>query len=45
MRGLVLDRKIAMAVSARRARILIPKVLATFGDELTELMREIITSL
>jgi transposase len=45
MRGLLLDRGIAMAVSARRARILIPKVLATLGDELTELMREIITSL
>jgi transposase len=45
MRGLLLDRGIAIAVSARRARLLIPKILATFTDELTELMREIITSL
>lgn len=45
MRGLLLDRGITIAVSARRVRLLIPKILATISDELTELMREIITSL
>ena len=45
MRGLLLDRGIAIAVSATRARQLIPKILAAPSDELTGLMREIITSL
>jgi transposase len=45
MRGLLLDRGIAIAVSATRARRLIPKILATPNDELTELMREIVSSL
>ena len=45
MRGLLLDRGIAIAVSARRARTLIPKILASFTDELTDLIREIINSL
>ena len=45
MRGLLLDRGIALAVSATRARRLIPKILAAPNDELTELMREIVSSL
>ena len=45
MRGLLLDRGIAIAVSATRARRLIPKILATADDELTVLMREIVSSL
>lgn len=45
MRGLLLDRGIAIAVSATRARRLIPKILATPNDELTPMMREILTSL
>ncbi len=45
MRGLLLDRGIAIAVSATRARRLIPKILAAPNDELTELMREIVSSL
>jgi transposase len=45
MRGLLLDRGIAIAVSATRARRLIPKILATANDELTEMMREIVASL
>jgi transposase len=45
MRGLLLDRGIAIAVSATRARRLIPKMLATPNDELTVLMREIVSSL
>jgi len=45
MRGLLLDRGIAIAVSATRARRLIPKILATPNDELTEMMREIVSSL
>src|ERR1700726_4902441 len=45
MRGLLLDRGIAIAVSATRARRLIPKILAVPSDELTELMREIVSSL
>ena len=45
MRGLLLDRGIAIAVSATRARRLIPKILAAPSDELTGLMREIISSL
>jgi transposase len=45
MRGLLLDRGIAIAVSATRARRLIPKILATPNDELTPMMREIVSSL
>jgi len=45
MRGLLLDRGIAIAVSATLARRLIPKMLAAPSDELTPLMREIISSL
>src|SRR6202047_3501610 len=45
MRGLLLDRGIAIAVSATRARRLIPKILAAPSDELTESMREIVSSL
>ena len=45
MRGLLLDRGIAIAVSATRARRLIPKILAAPSDELTVLMREIVSSL
>jgi transposase len=36
MRGLLLDRGIAIAVSATRARRLIPKILAAANDELTQ---------
>jgi transposase len=39
MRGLLLDRGIAIAVSATRARRLIPKILSESNDELTEMMR------
>jgi transposase len=45
MRGLLLDRGIAIAVSATRARRLIPKILAGANDELTKMMREIISTL
>ena len=45
MRGLLLDRGIAIAVSATRARQLIPKILAAPSDELTGLMQEIVSSL
>jgi transposase len=45
MRGLLLDRGIAIAVSATRARRLIPKILATPNDELTPMLREIVASL
>src|SRR5260370_33809928 len=45
MRGLLLDRGIAIAVSATLARRLIPKILAAPNDELTPLMREIVSSL
>ena len=45
MRGLLLDRGIAIAVSATRARRLIPKLLAAANDELTEMMRQIVSSL
>jgi len=45
MHGLLLDRGIAIAVSARRARLLIPKILAAPDHELTPLMREIVSSL
>jgi len=45
MRGLLLDRGIAIAVSATRARQLIPKILAAANDELTVLVREIVSSL
>ena len=45
MRGLLLDRGIAIAVSATRARRLIPKILSAANDELTEMMRETVSSL
>jgi len=45
MRGLLLDRGIAIAVSATRARRLIPKILSESNDKLTEMMREIVSSL
>ena len=45
MRGLLLDRGIAIAVSAARARRLIPNILSESNDELTEMMREIVSSL
>ncbi len=45
MRRLLLDRGISIAVSATRARRLIPKILAAPNDELTVLMREIVSSL
>jgi transposase len=45
MRGLLLDRGIAIAVSATRARQLIPKILAATNDELRVLVREIVSSL
>src|SRR5260370_345262 len=40
-----LERVIAIAVSATRAWRLIPKVLSASNDELTEMMREIVSSL
>jgi hypothetical protein len=45
MRGLLLDGGIAIAVSAARARRLIPTILSASNDELTEMMREIVSSL
>jgi len=45
MRGLLLDRGIAIAVSATRARRLIPKILAMPNDELTPMMCEIVSDL
>src|SRR5271168_3553132 len=45
MRGLLLDRGIAIAVSATRARRIIPKILSESNDELTEMIREIVSSL
>ncbi len=45
MRGLLLDRGIAIAVSATRARQLIPKILAATNDEVTVLVKEIVSSL
>ena len=45
MRGLLLDRGIAIAVAATRARRLIPQILSEPNDELTDLMREIVSSL
>jgi len=45
MRGLLLDRGIAIAVSATRARRLIPEVLSQPNQEITHLMRETIASL
>ena len=45
MRGLLLDRGIAIAVAATRARRLIPQLLAEPNEKLTGLMREIIGSL
>jgi transposase len=45
MRGLLLDRGIAIGAAATRARRLIPQILCEPNEELTELMREIIGSL
>ena len=45
MRGLLLDRGIALAVSATRAQRLIPKILATPNEELTLMMRDTVASL
>ena len=45
MRGLLLDRGRATAVSATRAGRLIPQILTTPSDEITELLREIVSSL
>ena len=45
MRGLLLDRGIAIAVSATRARRIIPKILSESHDEMTGMMREIVSSL
>ena len=45
MRGLLLDRRIALAVWATRAQQLIPKILATPNEELTPMMRDIVASL
>jgi transposase len=45
MRGLLLDRGIAIAVSATLARRLIPRMLTAPNDELTPLMPEIVSSL
>jgi transposase len=42
MRGLLLDRGIAIGVAATRARRLIPQMLAEPNDELTVLIREIV---
>lgn len=45
MRGLLLDRGIAIGVAATRARRMIPQVLAEPDEELTDLMRETLRSL
>lgn len=45
MRGLLLDRGIAIAVSASRARRLIPQIIAEPSTDLSDLTREIIASL
>jgi transposase len=45
MRGLLLDRGIAIGAAATRARRLIPQILCEPDEELTELMREIVGSL
>jgi transposase len=45
MRGLLLDRGIAIGVAATRARRLIPQILSEPNEELTTLMREIVGSL
>jgi transposase len=45
MRGLLLDRGIAIAISSTRARRLTPKILAAPSDELTALMQEVVSSL
>lgn len=45
MRGLLLDRGIAIGAAATRARRLIPQILCEPNEELTELMREIVGSL
>jgi transposase len=45
MRGLLLDRGIAIGVAATRARRLIPQILSEHNDEISDFMREIIGSL
>lgn len=45
IRGLLLDRGIAIAVSIGRARQAIPEILADFSNELTDLTRETIGEL
>ena len=45
MRGLLLDRGIAIGVAATRARSMIPKALNEPNEDLSTLTREIITSL
>ena len=45
MRGLLLDRGIAIGVAATRARRLIPQILSEPNEELTTLMRETVGSL
>jgi transposase len=45
MRGLLLDRGVAIGVSATRARSMIPKILNEESDDLSSLTREIIASL
>lgn len=45
MRGLLLDRGIAIGVAATRARRLIPQILSEPNEELTDLIREIVGSL
>ena len=45
MRGLLLDRGIAIGVAATRAPRLIPQILSEPNEELTTLMREIVGSL
>jgi transposase len=45
MRGLLLDRGVAIGVSAVRARRLIPKILAEPNGELTDLLGDIVASL
>jgi transposase len=45
MRGLLLDRGIAIGVAATRARHMIPQVLSEPNDDLSPLTREIVTSL
>jgi transposase len=45
MRGLLLDRGIAIGVAATRARHMIPQVLGETNDDLSSLTREIVASL